>query len=140
MEIGGLGWSGQQFRNPQGVMVDFKGNIYISDTGNHRVHKLDFSGVQLAIWGEEGSDKGQFRYPTGQAIDRFGNIYVADSGNRRIQIFDSEGNYLSEFGRQVLSDPVDVAVDNSLRVYVSDASAGDIEVFKVIYEMAEDIR
>ncbi|MFC1718964.1 NHL repeat-containing protein [Candidatus Poribacteria bacterium] len=140
MEIGGLGWSGQQFRNPQGVMVDFKGNIYISDTGNHRVHKLDFSGIQLAIWGEEGSGEGQFQHPAGQSIDRFGNIYVADTGNRRIQIFDSEGLYLTEFGREVLKDPVDVAVDNSLRVYVTDAAAGDIEVFKVIYEMAEDIR
>lgn len=140
MEIGGLGWSGQQFRNPQGVMVDSRSNIYISDTGNHRVHKLDFSGAQLAIWGEEGSGEGQFQHPAGQAMDRFGNIYVADRGNRRIQIFDSEGRYLTEFGRQVLNDPVDVAVDNSLRVYVTDAAAGDIEVFKVIYEMAEDIR
>jgi len=137
MEIGGLGRTGQQFKNPRGVMVDFKNNIYISDTGNHRVHKLDFSGSQIAIWGEEGTGEGQFRNPAGQAIDRFGNVYVADQGNHRVQIFGPEGRYLAEFGRQVLDTPVDVAIDNSFRAYVTDAAAGDIEVFKIIYEMAE---
>ena len=140
MEIGGLGWDGQQFRNPQGVMVDFRNNIYISDTGNHRVHKLDFSGCQIAIWGEEGTGKGQFRNPVGQAIDRFGNIYVVDQGNRRIQIFSPEGDYLAEFGQQVLDNPVDVAVDNSLRAYVTDMTSGDVEVFRIIYEIAKYVR
>lgn len=140
MEIGGMGWTGQQFSNPQSVVVDRKDNIYISDTGNHRVHKLDFSGSQVAIWGKEGMGKGQFQSPVGQAIDRFGNIYVADRGNHRVQIFSSEGYYLAEFGQPDLDDPVDVAVDDSLRAYVSDASAGDIEAFRIIYRMAEDIR
>jgi tripartite motif-containing protein 71 len=138
MEIGGMGWTGQQFRNPQGVSVNPKGDIYISDTGNHQVHRLDFSGSQIAIWGEEGTDPGQFRNPAGQAVDRFGNLYVADRGNHRVQIFTSEGIYLTEFGRQVLDDPIDVAVDNSFRSYVTDAVAGDIEVFKIIYEMDGD--
>ena len=93
----------------------------------------------IAIWGEEGTGKGQFRNPAGQTIDRFGNVYVADQGNRRVQIFSPEGRYLAEFGRQVLDDPVDVAVDNSFRAYVTDAAAGDIEVFRIIYEMAEDV-
>ncbi len=138
MEIGGLGWTGQQLMNPQGVMVDAADNIYISDTGNHRVHKLDFSGSIIAVWGEEGSGKGQFQNPAGQAIDRFGNVYVADRGNHRIQIFNPEGAYLAEFGQQVLDAPIDVAVDNGFRVYVTDASTGDIEVFTVIYKMADN--
>ena len=137
MEIGGLGWAGQQFRSPQGVAVDSRGNIYVSDTGNHRVHKLDFGGSQLAVWGGEGTGKGQFQNPAGQAVDKFGNVYVADRGNHRVQIFNSEGHYLTEFGRQVLDDPVDVAVDHDLRVYVTDAAAGNVEVFRIIYEMGD---
>jgi DNA-binding beta-propeller fold protein YncE len=140
MEMGGLGWTGSQFKNPQGVAVDSKGNIYISDTGNNRVHKLDFSGAQIAVWGEEGSGVGQFRNPTGQTIDRFGNVYVVDRGNHRIQIFKPSGSYLTEFGQDVLTDPVDVAVDRSLRAYVTDSDSGNIEVFRIIYEMAENIR
>ena len=132
MEIGGP----QQFSNPRGVMVDLADNIYISDTGNHRVHKLDFSGSQIAVWGEEGTAEGQFQNPAGQAIDTFRNIYVADQGNHRVQIFSQTGHYLAEFGRQVLDKPVDVAIDNSFRAYVADAAAGDIEVFRIIYEMA----
>jgi len=140
MEIGGLGWTGQQLMTPQGVTVDAKGNIYISDTGNHRVHKLDFSGSPIVVWGKEGVGKGEFQNPAGQAIDRFGNIYVADKGNHRVQIFSPEGIYLTEFGQQNLDTPIDVAVDSGFRVYVADVSAGDIEVFTVIYKMADNIR
>jgi DNA-binding beta-propeller fold protein YncE len=93
----------------------------------------------LAIWGEEGARKGQFRSPAGQAIDRFGNVYIADQGNHRIQVFSPEGNCLAEFGQQVLDNPVDVAVSNGLRAYVTDVAGGDIEVFKIIYEMAGDV-
>ena len=140
MEIGGMGQTGQQFRNPQGVMADSKNDIYISDTGNHRVHKLDFSGTQLAVWGEEGTGAGQFLNPVGQAVDRFGNVYVADQGNHRVQIFGPEGRYLAEFGQQVLNSPVDVAVGSSLRAYVTDVATGNVEVFRIIYEIAEDKR
>ncbi len=140
MEIGGLGWAGRQFRNPRAVAIGLESEIYISDSGNHRVHKLDFSGSQIAVWGEEGSGNGQFQNPAGQAVDRFGNVYIADQGNHRVQIFTPEGHYLMEFGQRVFDSPVDVAVDKSLRVYVTDEAAGDIEVFRIIYEMAEDIR
>ena len=136
MEIGGPGL----FSRPQSVMVDASDNIYVSDTGNHRIQKLDFSGSQVAIWGEEGTGKGQFRNPAGISHDRFRNIYIADQGNHRIQVLSPDGGYLAEFGQQFLDDPVDVAIDRDLHVYVTDMSAGDIEVFRMIYEMAEGVR
>jgi len=130
MEIGGLG----QFRKPQSVVVDASGNIYACDTGNNRICKFDFSGSQIAIWGEEGSRTGQFQNPTGISRDRFGNIYIVDQGNHRIQVFNPDGLYLTEFGQQNLDNPTDVAIDNYIHVYVTDTSAGDIEVFKVSSE------
>ncbi len=135
MEIGN-----QQLRNPNGVAVDLNENIYISDSGNNRIHKLDFGGRTTFIQGQEGSAKSQFRNPLGITIDEPGYIYVVDNGNRRIQVFDPEGNYITGFGQPLLEDPADIAVDKNSHAYVTDTAAGDIKIFRIIYQMPEDAR
>jgi len=37
-------WHGQ-FRNPDGIVVDGSGNVYVADTGNNRVQKFDASEI-----------------------------------------------------------------------------------------------
>ncbi len=76
-----------QFSFPSGLAVDSKDNIYVADTGNHRIQKFDVSGNFLTKWGSEGSGDGQFSSPSGVAVDSQGNVYVADTGNHRIQKF-----------------------------------------------------
>jgi len=128
MESGGFG----QFSKPQSLVVGADKSIYVCDTGNSRICKLDLSGRQIARWGIEGAGKSQFRNPTGVSLDKFGNIYVVDQGNKRIQIFSPNGRYLLDFGDQHLSEPIDIAIDNELRAYVTDVSENSIEVFKII--------
>ena len=41
---GGFGGARQQFRDPTDLVADPHGNIYIVDSGNHRIKKYDFSG------------------------------------------------------------------------------------------------
>jgi len=67
--------------------VDSSGNVYVADTGNHRIQKFNASGEFLAKWGSEGTGDGQFDCPYGVAVDSNGNVYVADMGNDRIQKF-----------------------------------------------------
>ncbi|MBF0539191.1 MAG: FG-GAP repeat protein, partial [Nitrospirae bacterium] len=40
--------------SPQGVAVDNAGNIYVADTGNHRIQKFDASGKFISNWSASG--------------------------------------------------------------------------------------
>ena len=79
---------------PWGVAVDRAGNIYIADTKNHRIRKVDTAGVITTIAGTGesglGGDGGaataaKFSYPRSVALDTSGNLYIADTGNDRIR-------------------------------------------------------
>ncbi len=98
------GASGTQARlnHPSGVAVDGAGNLYIADTYNHRIRKVDRSGREvtttIAGSGErrDGGDGGpataaQLRGPYGAVVDGAGNVYIADWGNERIRKVDSSG-------------------------------------------------
>lgn len=82
-----------QFAAPTAVAVDGAGNLYVADTGNHRIQKLSLTltGAPLAQWGTQGSAPSQFEVPFGVAVDRVGNLYVADTGNHRIEGFSPTG-------------------------------------------------
>ena len=70
-----------------GVGVDSEGNVYVSDQGNHRVHKFSPAGSLLARWGTQGQGNGEFWYPMDVAVDASGYVYVVDSNNHRVQVF-----------------------------------------------------
>lgn len=70
-----------QFKHPKGVAVDAAGNVYVADTDNSRVRKLD-KATQTWV------DYTDFRFPRGVAVDGSGNVYVADSANYRIRKLD----------------------------------------------------
>ena len=84
-----------QFLNPQGISVDPEGNIYVADTGNHRVQKFDSAGRPIEEIGGFGWGEGRFNRPTGLSAREGLNIYVVDSQNRRVQRFDRYLNFLS---------------------------------------------
>jgi uncharacterized protein (TIGR03663 family) len=129
--------------SPRGMALAPDGSIYIADTGNSRLVKLDSSGNFLkTMGGPTGEDAqsptpGRFNEPWGVAVDRFGNIYIADTWNHRIQKFDAEGNLLTVWGEPGL--PVDgqnhlwgprgIAVSEDGRVYVTDTGNKRVVVF-----------
>jgi sugar lactone lactonase YvrE len=81
-----------EMRNGAGALaVDALGNIYVADSGNHRVQKFSADGVFLWKFGGPGLDYGQFGQatgPQGLAVDAAGRIYVSDPDNNRVQVFD----------------------------------------------------
>jgi sugar lactone lactonase YvrE len=117
---GVFGYGDGQFRTPWGLAIDSDGNIYVADTLNNRIQKLDSSGVMLGWWGldnsyvtgwhDPGSGKigysgtgdGQLWLPYDVTVDSEGNVYVVDSFNHRIQKFDSDGGFLGWIGRDNL--------------------------------------
>lgn len=76
-----------QLRNPWGIAVDVNGDVYVSDTGNHRIEKFDREGNFITQWGGFGNGTGQFNFPYGLAVDARGSVFVVDSANTRVQQF-----------------------------------------------------
>lgn len=95
---------------PSGLTMDTSGNIYISDTQNHCIRRLDPSGNLTVIAGtgvagyvNGASSVAQFNGPTAIAVDVEGNIYVADTNNNAIRVIprivkrDASGNPASAY-------------------------------------------
>ncbi|HEY3834985.1 MAG TPA: SBBP repeat-containing protein [Bryobacteraceae bacterium] len=77
-----------------GIAVDAGGNLYIADSGNHRVRKVGPDGMISTVAGtghpgfsgDGGASTGAtLNNPQAVAIDSWGNLYIADSGNNRIR-------------------------------------------------------
>jgi sugar lactone lactonase YvrE len=85
--------SGARFNHPSDVVVDGAGNIYVADSGNHAIRKIDLSGNVTTLAGDLGysgyqdgtADSAMFNSPQGIAIDAAGNIIVADTTNGLIR-------------------------------------------------------
>ena len=114
--VAGTGVSGQagdsgpalsaQLYNPSGVAVDSAGNLYIADTGNGRIRKVDNLGTITTVAGNGccyGGDGGpaaaaQLDGPYGVAVDSSGNLYIADTYNSRIRKVTTTGTITTVAG------------------------------------------
>lgn len=95
------GW-GIHLSSPSSLAVAPSGNVYIFDSGNSRVVKVNPAGEYLQDFG--GADgKGGARIDSGGlsdaiAVDKNENVYVTSaSAGPRIMKFDSNGNFLNSF-------------------------------------------
>jgi len=79
------------FYMPAMVALDGAGNLYVLDTGNHRVQKFGPDGKYLATYGRQGQGPGEFYYPAWLALDDKGFLYVTDPNNQRIQVLTPDG-------------------------------------------------
>jgi sugar lactone lactonase YvrE len=85
--------SGARFNHPSDVVVDGAGNIYVADSGNHAIRKIDLNGNVTTLAGDLGysgyqdgtADSAMFNSPQGIAIDASGNFIVADTTNGLIR-------------------------------------------------------
>lgn len=78
------------------ISNDSSGNIYVSNTREHRILKFDPSGNFLAKLGLEGHGPGEFIIPK-RVIPTKDFIIVHDSRNYRIQFLDQNGNHVKSF-------------------------------------------
>ena len=91
------------FYGPRGIAAGPDGNLYVTDTGNHRVQVFNADGIFLREFGGAGNQPGQLSEPVGIAINDIGEVFIADSWNRRVQVFSTEGLYRREWSVPVWS-------------------------------------
>jgi len=87
---GSLGNSSMELKNPRDVVLDSMGNVYVADTGNHRVQFYfagQSNGTTIAGTGISGTNATSLNSPWSLALDSQLNLYVADTNNHRIQKF-----------------------------------------------------
>ena len=61
---GSPGSGNGQFNSPSGMDLDFKGHLYVVDSGNNRIQKFNATdGKFISKWGSSGSGPGQFSSP-----------------------------------------------------------------------------
>lgn len=101
---------------PTSIALDSSGNVYVTDSSNHRVQKFDAAGNFLMKFGSQGSGDGQFSYPNGIAVNSDNEILVFDRYNSRVEKFDSTGQFLSQFGSLGTGDGQFAAPGNSPKV------------------------
>ncbi len=128
--------------SPAGVAADAAGNIYIADTANHRIRKVDRRGIITTVAGATAGFSGdngpalsaQLNRPVSVAVDDAGNLYVADAGNHRVRKISAQGIITTVAGSDpaagdggpavngLLFQPSGVAFDASGNLYVADTS------------------
>lgn len=86
-----------EFKEPQGISVDPSGFLYVADTGNHRIEKLDPTGRFVAEIGGFGWEKEQFDEPVALSARNGLDVFVADYYNQRIERYDKDLHYLASF-------------------------------------------
>ncbi len=89
-----------RFNNPQGMAYDSSGNLYIADTGNHVIRRVDaitgnvstFVGTGTAGFFDGPRLQARLNSPTALVFDASGNLFIADSSNYRIRKLDTNGD------------------------------------------------
>ena len=129
---------------PEGLAFDTSGNLFIADTKNHVIRKVDvatglistYAGKKVGFAGDGGpATAASLNGPWGLASDVKGNLFIADLNNNRIRKVAADGtittvvgNGTSDFAKDgqlatatPISNPAAIAVDVAGNLYVADS-------------------
>ncbi|MEU4994834.1 NHL repeat-containing protein [Streptomyces sp. NPDC021622] len=130
---------------PNGVAVDSEGNLFIADTKNNRVRRVDAATQTITTVAGNGNEgyggddgpavEAALNFPRDVAVDSEGNLYIADQWNRRVRRVDAatqtittvagdgSSGFAGDDGPAVkarLDRPTGVAVDSEGNLYIAD--------------------
>ena len=151
--------SKSQLNSPTGLAIDSKGNLFISDSGNERIRKIDLAtGIISTVAGTgktgfsgEGiaAAKAQLSNPLGLAIDKQDNLYIVDRGNNRIRKIEAKSGIITTVvgtGKSGfsgdgglaknarLSNPTGIAFDASNNLYIVDRGNNRIRMVTGLFD------
>lgn len=128
-----------QFNTPSSIALDVAGNVFVADTGNHVIRRIDIDGNVTTIAGDGTAGyldgpaaQARFDGPMGVAVDAVGRVYVADTWNDRIRVIEPDGQVRTLAGGDApgnvdgagvgarLDTPVALALDGHGNLLVAD--------------------
>ena len=131
-----------RLRDPRGVAIDNKGNIYVADAFNGRVVKFTEDGRFVGSVGGSGDDGGSgtdassshFRQLMGVAFNPSNNQLYVVEGSERVLILNLDLSLLGSFGERgrgegQFSSPMGVACSTAGNVYVADSGNRRVQIF-----------
>ncbi len=144
--------SAAQLDSPQGLAVDAAGNVYVSDSGNNRIRRIDAAtGTILTVAGSGArgfsgdggaASRASLNLPRGICLDATGTqLYVADSRNHRVRHVDLTAQTIGTYAGSgiegfsgdggpaiaaALDTPESLALDPSGNLLVADTQNGRI--------------
>jgi hypothetical protein len=148
-----------RFNEPSGLVIDDKGNLYVSDRGNQRIRYIDFSTGQVTTVAGGGNygtqapyvegdyidgpaQSARFNAPEGLALTPDGTLVVADSLNHVIRLIrDGQVTTLAGVGTEYghvngvpgsaqFNHPTDVAVLADGRLVIADEFGNKIRILQ----------
>ncbi|MGB6302633.1 MAG: Ig-like domain repeat protein [Acidobacteriaceae bacterium] len=138
---------------PTGVAVDGAGNLYIADTANNQIERIDAASGNITTLAANGllgsSGTALLNQPACVLVDPHGNLYIADTGNHLVRFFRMDTGVITTVAGNpantpfepgnigdggpatlaALDSPTAVALDGNGNLYVADA--GDSRVREI---------
>jgi len=122
-----FGKGNAKFSYPNDIAQDRAGNLYVTDTLNHRVQVFDYKGQFLLIFSGRGASK-KLRYPRGICVGPDDFVYVCDNENKCVSVFKTSGGFITSFGQ--FKSPRGIVVDVDGFVYIAEhIPEGRIDIF-----------
>ena len=145
-----------RLRSPAGLAVDRHGDIFIADSGNNRIRKIDTQGIITTFAGRGACGKktrlgdggpatrASLCRPTGVAVDHAGDLFIADTGHDVVREVLPAGKIITIAGDRrrgvaandrradstTLDSPTGVAVDAIGDVYIADTGNNRVRVLR----------
>ncbi len=143
-------------QTPEGLAIDSGGNLYIADSGNNVIRKVDaITGVITTVAGNASlqgytgdggpATSAELNYPTGVAVDSAGNIYIADASNYVVRTVAAANGTISTLAgsnvpcplsngdggpasHATFCEPLGVTVDGTGNLYIVDGGAARVRL------------
>lgn len=134
------------------LALDAQGNLYLADTQNNRIRRVDVNGIITTVagngvYGFSGDDgpatSASLRWPTDVAVGPDGNLYIADTFNHCVRKVDKDGTITTFAGQgtiqgfagdggapadAILFRPYGIAFDSAGNFYIADTHNHRIRV------------
>jgi streptogramin lyase len=129
-----------QFNNPNGILFDSKGHLWLANSGDNNVLELSITGCTPTTLN---TITNGISSPTRLAFDSSGNLWVTNLGNNTITVYGDlgaqGGSLIQTITNSAISRPLALAVDVYGDFYVGDNSKNNVVAFNTDEGLVETL-